>query len=551
MGRKTIAWLALLLASCQGGSPDGQSSGGVLSARQAAYDVSAYALDLRIDPEMRRLEGALRIDAVALAPLDSLELDLDGRLEARDAVFLPDSHRVGFRRLGNRLLVAAGPSALKEGDRFSAVIRYGGSPREAPEPPWRGGFTWAETSTGAPWIGVSCQAEGADLWWPVKDHPSDEPDSMRIRITVPRGLWAVSNGRLDSVQRGASEWTYEWFVSTPINPYAVTVAVAPYDTVSRPVRFGDGTPGALVFWALPEWSARAREALGHITHQLAFLERVAGPYPFRFDKLGFAQSPYLGMEHQTLIAYGADFRTNAYGFDDLSLHEMAHEWYGNLVTARDWRDLWLHEGPATYIEALYAEERGGEEAYSAYMDDLRVRILNRRPLVSAASATLADAYFLEGTSRGDPDPYVKGAWILHLLRTLGGKEAVMDLLRRWAYPSAESERGLPARACRLASTEEFQAIAERVLGRPLGWFFDVYLRQASIPSLRVTRSEGELVVEWERLGDLPFEMPVEVLVDGELRRLEMSGGKDSTAVRPSSEVAVDPGGRLLARVEKV
>ena len=364
------ATLALTACDPAGPAEATLDSGGPLRPEQAAFDVTFYDLALRIDPADSTLAGSLTADARIVHPTARLVLDLDARLVVQTVRLGAGEAAVArpFERRGGRIWIDLG-GTRQPGETVRVTVDYGGRPRVAPQPPWQGGFTWARTPDGAPWIATTVQREGADVWWPVKDHVSDEPDSMALHFTVPRPLVAASNGRLRRVEDHADEWrTYHWFVSTPINVYNVTLAAAPYQPVETDYTSITGESLPVIFYVLPEDRARGKAFLPEILDHLRFFETTLGPYPFRADKYGVVQTPHLGMEHQTLIAYGAAFDNGAmtggrdFGFDALHHHELAHEWWGNLVTNADWRDMWLHEGFATYMQALYAEQRGGRAA---------------------------------------------------------------------------------------------------------------------------------------------------------------------------------------------
>ena len=505
-----------LLSSVASAQTD--ASGGPLIPEQASYDVSFYDLDLDVNPDARTISGHLEVRAAVTNPLKWFVLDLD-----------------------TALTVERVAAATDDGEQVNLRIDYGGAPRVAPRPPWRGGFTWAETPSGAPWIGVSVQSNGADLWWPCKDHPSDEPDSMAISVTVPKPLVVASNGRLENVEEEGDSRTYHWFVSTPINNYGVSLNIAPYETIERTYTSSTGETFPVTYWVLPENEEQGRGLMKQILDHLRFFEKHFGPYPFRADKYGVAETPYLGMEHQTIIAYGNEYRNNAFGFDDLHHHELAHEWWGNLVTADDWKDFWIHEGFGTYTQAMYVEELQGMDAYHRWMRNVRPRLLNVNPVAPRESRTTKEMYFISVSSmQTDNDIYYKGSWILHTLRYLIGDEAFHTALRRMAYPTEAAEQLTDGRQCRFATTGDFLTIAEEVSGRDLDWFFDLYLHQPKLPTLVSERSGNTLQLSWETPDDLPFPMPVDVSIGGERRRVDMTGGQAALDVSAGQPVELDP-----------
>lgn len=512
---------------------------------QASYDVTYYDLDLEVDPADSTISGRLVVHAQVGSPLEWLVLDLAPELEVRSAHLADEASpaELPLERKGGKLWLRL-PRTYQPGETLAAAVAYGGTPRVANRPPWEGGFTWARTPSDQPWIATTCQSEGADIWWPVKDHVSDEPDSMSIRVTVPDPLVVASNGALvgtEPVPEGRT--AYHWFVSTPINAYNVALNIAPYRVIEDEFTSVSGDVFPILFYVLPEDYDRGAEFIHEIVRHLSFYERRLGPYPSRIDKYGVAQTPHLGMEHQSIIAYGANFSNLSmtpqadFGFDKLHHHELSHEWWGNLVTNADWKDWWIHEGFGTYMQTLYAEELDGEAGYMRYLDAIRPMIANRHAVAPRESMTVGQM--------GDRDIYFKGAWILHTLRYLIGEEALDQSLRRMAYPTTALENVKDGEQFRFASTEDFVRIAEEASGRDLWWFFEVYVRQPMLPELRVYREKQTLRLAWVLPDDLAFPMPVEVRVGSDLLTVDMTDGEAELQVPEDVPVITDPRRRIL------
>jgi aminopeptidase N len=257
------------------------------------------------------------------------------------------------------------------------------------------------------------------------------------------------------------------------------------------------------------------------------------------------------MEHQTNIALGLDGDVQRGGFTYILLHELGHEWWGNLVSAADWRDFWLHEGFDGYMEARYAERLGGRDAYLAYMDDfMRPAVLNQRPAAPAGSRWIRDVFVSLTDDAGqfagwDADAYTKGALVLHSLRYLVGDETFARILRRWAYPDPSAETRTDGSVCRSVTTEQFIEHCERLWGRELDWFFDGYLRQARLPVLE-SRIEGDvLTLRWRTEGPDKFPMPVDVTIGGDVVRVEAPQGTATVVIPPGVVPIVDPEGWVL------
>lgn len=541
-GLRTVALFLVAVGLSGCAEAPAQDSGGPLLPEQAAYDVIHYDLAVTVDPAQKRIDGQVNVHAVVKDRLEELVLNLDRRLSVSKAWTMGHSsnpHPVERRDDRNEVWIDLA-EAREPGDTLHVSVSYGGTPRTAPRAPWDGGFSWSTTPSGDPWIATSCQTEGADLWWPVKDHPSDEPDSMDLAFTVPDSLTAASNGVLRDMERASdSTRTFRWHISTPINTYNVTLNVAPYVHLDTTYASTSGTSVPVSAYVLPGDSARAANALPRFLDQVRFLEETLGPYPPRADKYGIAQTPFLGMEHQSLIAYGHDYTTGGIGyeapFDALHFHELAHEWYGNLVTVQDWKDFWLHEGPATYLEALYAEHLEGDSAYHARTDYFRDQMTGGSP-IARREPTTAEAIY-------NRDVYYRGAVTLHTLRYLVGEETLRAILRRFVYPEeTASDRRAPFRH---VTTDDFIRVAEKVSGRSLEAFFEVYLYQPALPVLDVERTNGTLQLRWTETGDVTFEVPVPVAVDDSTKRVAMTDGTGSVAVPEGANLRVDPNGWVL------
>ena len=511
-------------------------SGGPLMPEQAAYDVKSYDLSLRVNPAEQSIAGALTVQALIVHPTAWFVLDLDMPLKVESVAEVAtgaSTRPLEFERREGKIWIAF-PMTRQPGETVRLRVAYGGKPRVAPRPPWVGGFVWAKTPSGAPWVTVACQSDGADLWWPCKDHPSDEPDRVELHITVPEPLVVAANGRLrDVVKNSDGTQTYDWVVTQPINNYDISINIAPYRTIEGSFKSVAGENVPVTFWVIPENYEKAQALFTEFQDHLRFLEERLGPYPFRADKIGVAETSYLGMEHQTITAYGNNYRKNAYGFDGLLFHEIGHEWWGNLVSASDWRDMWLHEGFQSYMDALYAGHLKSETGYHQYMAGLRAGIRNRQPVAPRESRTTTQIYMAAPDYlSSDGDIYNKGAWVLHTLRYVIGDKAFFTALRRMAYPDPRLEKVKDGSQCRFATTDDFRRIAEEASGTKLDWFFEVYLRQPELPRL-VTEMRGQqMVLRWEVPRNLPFPMPVEVMRGTKTERVDMSGGTATITLSP-------------------
>jgi len=512
-------------------------TGGPLMFEQAAYDVQAYDIAINVDPAGRSITGTTLMAAKIVVPTNVIVLDLDtpyrvlsvyGEVQGKQA-------NLKYERREGRIWIWF-PATKQAGEAFETIISYAGVPRVAPKPPWIGGFMWEKTADGSPWVSIALQNDGADLLFPVKDHPSDKPATAAMHITVPDPLVAAGPGKLESINKnrdGTS--TYNWLMTNPISNYSLVFNAAPYRIIEDSVKSVTGETIPIVFYILPENYDKGARLIAETKKYNAFFEKYLGPFPFRSQKLGIVETPHLGMEHSTLIAYGNKFQYNEHGFDWLMLHEYGHEWWANLVTASDWRDFWIHEGFQSYMDSLYLEHLGKKDQYLKAMHTKMKATRNMQP-VAPREPKIAYQVYLAGPDylKSDGDIYGKGASVLHTLRYLIGDQAFFRALRRMAYPTKAMEKLTDGRQTRLVTTDDFLTIAEQESGRELDWFFELYLRQPKLPKLVTSitidsasaASHDQLMfLKWETPNNLPFPMPLDVEINGKTQRVEMKDSK--------------------------
>lgn len=525
-----------------------QSSGGPIDPERAALRLDHVDLAIEVFPDTQRLQGEATLTLQTTAPQRRLLIDLDKNLPVTavsvDGKPLP---RTNWSNPEGRLTIGL-PATLAAGSRAVVRIAYGGTPHVAVRAPWDDGIVWARTPDGKPWIATTAEGYGCDLFWPCLDFPAGEPAKVDLHITVPKGLSAPSNGVLQKVETlpdGRTTW--HWQARSP-NPYSVVLNIAPYAEIkgSYKSRFGNRIP--LQYWHLPGREAGAQGLFAEFAPTLDFFEANVGPYPWGDEKLGVVETPHLGMEHQTINAYGNNYRKAPEGFDWLFQHELAHEWFGNQMSAANWDDYWLHEGYGQYMQPLYGRWREGEARYAVMMDKFRNQIANKAPIVSGRILTEEEVYEEEKGGPGG-DIYVKGAWVLHTLRNLIGDKDFWEVTRRLVYGRPDPKPGnfQP----RFATTPEYIGIVNQVTGKDMTWFFDVYLREAALPELLQTREGGRLALKWKTPSDRPFPLPVEVEVDGKVETVAMADGTGGIAVPADAHIVVDPAARILKRSEAV
>ncbi|MBA3769008.1 MAG: M1 family metallopeptidase [Blastocatellia bacterium] len=518
-------------------------TGGPLRFEQAVYDVQSYDVGLTVTPATRSIAGVTTMTALTVIPTNVIILDLDTPYRV-DSI-TDGNLDLRFDRRGDEIWIWF-PMTKQVGDEIKTVVSYAGSPRLAPRAPWIGGFMWQKTPSGADWVSVALQNDGADLMFPCKDHPSDKASQVTMNISVPDPLIAVGPGKLVATKKPNPEYTtYTWRMTNPIPNYSIVFDAAPYKLIRTPHRTAISGPLTIDFYVLPENADKAPSLIAEQKKYIAFMEKYLGPVPFRSQKVGIVETPHLGMEHSTHIAYGNKFKYNEDGTDWLLLHEYGHEYWANLVTASDWRDFWIHEGFQTYMDALYVEHLNGKPKYLKTMAAKGKTFRNKQPVAPRESKIAYQVYMVEPDYlRSDGDIYGKGAYILHTLRYLIGDAAFFRALRRMAYPTKAHERATDGSQTRLVNTDDFLAIAEAESGRDLDWFFELYLRQPRLPKLVNRISGGTLNLRWETPNEMTFSMPIEVVVNGRPTRVEMRDGKASVSFTGAVPV-IDPDGWVL------
>ncbi len=516
------------------------------TAEQEAVRFDLADLSIKVIPDDKAVEGVAALTFTAIAPaarlvveLDTLfnisEVSVDGQPIAADAWSNPEG----------RLAVDL-PAPLAVGDRATLRIVYAGQPRAAPNAPWDGGFVWATAPGGEPWIATAIQGEGCDLLWPCIDSPLAEPGRVDLHITVPTGLSAPSNGRFLGKEDHGDGWTtWNWSARTP-NTYAIALNIGPYTelTTTYHSRFGNSFP--MSYWHLSsDDPAQAAALFAQFPQQLDFYEATLGPFPFGDEKMGVAETPHLGMEHQTINAYGNQYKLDGKGYDWLLQHELAHEWFGNQMTNVNADDMWLHEGLGSYMQPLYGRWLNGDRYMQTELADQRGQLINRFPVVSGSPRSEDEVY------KGDVGPgldiYYKGSLIAHSLRILIGDEAFHRAITTLVYGRPDPRPGNFAPIYR--STPDFLRIVNDVTGRDYGWFFRGYLYQAALPVLTQTREGDRLSLSWTTGDGAAFPMPVEVEIDGEVQTVAMRDGRGEVRVPEGSHVLIDPQNKVLRQLD--
>ncbi|MGH9599382.1 MAG: M1 family metallopeptidase [Terracidiphilus sp.] len=470
---------------------------GVYGPYRANNDLLYYHLSVRVDPVRKFISGSNVIRFRMLKDGARIQLDLYPDLKV-DKILLGSTPLQYTREYG--AVFVNFPHTLRAGRVYTIVFYYEGYPKTKGR---FGGITFGKDPSGHPWIVTSCEDDGASIWWPNKDQWRDEVENMEISVAIPNGLVDVSNGKfLGKINLGDGYTRWDWFVHYPINNYDVALNIGNY------VHFSDHY-GALPldYYVLPEDLAKAKKQFTQVKGMLAAFTHYFGPYPFPKDGYKLIEVPYAGMEHQSAVAYGNGF-TNGYlgrdwthtgismRFDFIIVHESAHEWFGNSITAADRSDMWIHEGWATYMESLYVEYRWGHADALRYLDGLKPKVKNQRPIIAE-----------RGVNATPPeDQYFKGALMLNTLRSVVNNDKRWFAIIHNFYQHFKYQNIM---------TDDVVAYFNHATDMNLTPIFDQYLRHASIPTLELKFDAGQGTVAYKWKADVPgFAMPVRVGTKG-------------------------------------
>ncbi|MFV8838866.1 M1 family metallopeptidase [Salinimicrobium soli] len=467
------------------------------------FDVLKYHLNVKVDPAEKYISGSNTITFKAEEDLPVMQIDLFANM-AVDSI-LYRGQKLNYTRRYNAVFIDMDPS-VRDQKIDSLQFYYSGYPVIARNAPWDGGFVFTQDKEGNPWIGIAVQGTGASLWYPNKDHQSDEPEEVLIEAAVPNDLMNVSNGRFlakKDLGNGYTQWN--WKVNSPINNYNVMLNIGNY------VHFSDKYQDLdLDYYVLPYNLEKAKEQFAEVKDMMACFYEKLGPYPFEEDGFKLIETPYLGMEHQSAVAYGNGYKMGYRGtdlsgtgiglkWDFIIIHESGHEWYGNSLTAADIADMWLHEGFTTYSEAVYIECRWGKEEALEYLRGLQQNIMNDIPMIGPYGVN----------KEGSGDMYPKGANLLNTIRSIYDNDSLWwktlkDYTQHFRHQTIQTEQ-----------TEAFFDAATPIDLKPV---FDQYLRHTNIPQLQLKTDGEKLFYRWK--ADVPdFKMPVDVCIKNKEVRL--------------------------------
>ena len=477
---------------------------GSITPERVWWDLNYYHLDIAVNPKTKSIKGKNTIRYTILKPYQKLQIDLQEPM--RITKVIQDGKELTVKKDGNAHFIALKKPHIKINTQEEIKIYYEGKPRVAVRAPWDGGISWKKDNNGIDFIASSCQGLGASVWWPNKDHMYDEVDSMKISVNVPKHLMNISNGRLQSVVEKDNETTtYNWVVTNPINNYGVNVNIGDYVHFSE-VYEGEKGPLDMDYYVLRDNLEKAKKQFKDAPKMMQAFEHWFGPYPFYEDSFKLVEVPYLGMEHQSSVTYGNQYKQGYLGrdlsrtgwglkFDFIIIHESGHEWFANNITYKDAADMWIHEGFTAYSENLFLDYHYGIEASADYVIGTRANIQNDKPIIGTYNVN----------SEGSSDMYYKGANMLHTLRQLVNDDEKWRLLLRGLNKTFYHQT---------VTTQEIENYISEFLGLDQTAFFDQYLRDVRIPNFEYYIDDNELSYRWNNVVK-NFEMPIKIEVNKE------------------------------------
>ena len=499
--------------------------GGPIDPLQAKFQIQQYRLELEIFPETQSISGRSTITFSSQEKLDTLRFQLIDQYQVSKV--LMDGKEVAFSHQNDLVDIIPIDCTCNQVEIF-----YEGPTPIAQNPPWTGGFTWEKDQWGRHWMGLSSQGEGAKLFMPAFDHPSSEPQKgVELFFTVPKPYFVASNGRLIQTQDQGQKVRYHWKTDYPISNYNINFTVGVFEKAESQFRSVSGVVVPMAVWVLQDNKGMAKELLEVLRVSAQTHEKYFGPYPFPEDKIAVVETPYLGMEHQTINAYGNNFQFVPMGkvqYDWLLHHELGHEWFGNKVSVSDWADMWIHEGLTAYGDWLFFWEHGGPEAYFEKVNAEARDIPHAQPVVSPPNSTEKTAYH--------PEIYTKGAMVIHSLRGVLGDDLFFPAIKAFA-------EGEQFTYLNQVTTQDFTAFIQQYTGQNLEGFFELYLKTTRLPEVKVKkRGKNEFLVSLEGID---FEMPVEVKTSTGIEKYSL--GKTPTLISSTSTPEVDPRGWLMLK----
>ena len=507
------------------------TSGGKLHPLQAIMDIRHYTIALEVDIAKQSISGSTEVSLNLSKKTDTILLDLIHLYKVTKIKV--NNKPVSFYQHDDKIFITA-INGFAVGNQ-KVFIEYNGIPPVAVKPPWDGGFTWKKDSAGYDWISINIQGEGGKMYYPCKDHPSDEPnEGADLKITVPSHLVVAGPGLLMNVNTKKNKSTYHWKTNYTISNYCIVFNVGKYKVYKDELTTILGNKVPIQYYVLEVDTMHAKKVIETKKRDNQILEKYFGEYPWAKEKIGIAEVPNSGMEHQTMITFDNKFRyktINGQEYSDNLFHEYAHEWWANKVTNKDWGHMWIQEGIGTYAEALAMLEIGGQPAYDEIIAGHRRNSKNKKAIVPAGDEITEEEVYSGG------DIYGKGSFFMHSLRYLIGDEIFFPTLKKLSTDPQFTYDNF-------VTTMDVEKLFSTAAGKDLKPFFDFFLRTTNV--LDITVKEVGFQKFQIKQNNFFMPLPFEITANGQTTRTIIpSEGIMVNAVTPPG---VDAKGFYLKKV---
>lgn len=491
------------------------------------WDVKKYDIVLEPNFEAKSIKGSnkisLTIEKDILNPV--FQIDLQSPMKADK---ITASFPIVDKKVDGDFIFISAKKKFKKGEKYTINIDYSGNPVIAKHAPWDGGWMFTKDKNGNPWMTAADEGIGASIWLPVKDIWSDEPDNgITFKIITPKDLVGVGNGKLIKEENLGDKKSWLWEVKSPINDYSIIPSIGKY------VNFKDTFDGEkgkldLDYWVLDYNLDKAKKQFEQVKPMMKAFEHWFGPYPFYEDSYKLVESPHLGMEHQSNVAYGNKYQNGYLGrdlsgtgiglkWDYIIIHETGHEWFANNITAKDQADMWIHESFTTYSETLFVDYVFGKADGNKYLQGLRGNIQNDKPIIGTYGIR----------NEGSGDMYPKGANMIHTIRqVINNDEKFRQILRGLNKDFYHQT----------VTASQIQNYFSEKSGIDLKSIFDQYLTTIKIPTLEYKQNGNQLTYKWTNV--VPnLKLPIR-LADGQ--ELKPTEEWQTATLKSSDELKVDP-----------
>ncbi len=490
------------------------------------WDVKKYDIVLEPNFEAKSIKGSnkisLTIEKDIVNPVFQIDLQSPMKADKITATF-----PITEKKVDGDFIFLTTKKKFKKGEKFTIDIEYSGNPVIAKHAPWDGGWMFTKDKNGNPWTTAADEGIGASIWLPVKDIWSDEPDNgITFKIITPKDLVGVGNGRLIKEENLGDKKSWLWEVKSPINDYSIIPSIGKY------VNFKDTFDGEkgkldLDYWVLDYNLDKAKKQFEQVKPMMKAFEHWFGPYPFYEDSYKLVESPHLGMEHQSNVAYGNKYQNGYLGrdlsgtgiglkWDYIIIHETGHEWFANNITAKDQADMWIHESFTTYSETLFVDYNYGKAEGNKYLQGLRQNIQNDKPIIGTYGIR----------NEGSGDMYPKGANMIHTIRqVINNDEKFRQILRGMNKDFYHQT----------ITTKQIEDYFIQKSGIDLKSIFDQYLRTVKIPTLEYKQNGNQLTYKWTNV--VPnLKLPIRLADGQELKPTEQN---QTTTLKSDQPVEFD------------